>query len=193
MSHETRPLILLILLLVGCTTGRSPTSSASVELSTAVQSLQIGQVVDGVPCLVVETPAYHRHIHLEILYDGAEVVVPPGIGVGGPWGVDATDFLATGACFAWLHVHDTTGVVHITTPEEKTFTLGQLFEVWGQPLGPGSALGYVGSLVVLVNGLPVDGDPRAIELTNLANIVLELGNPPAVPPPALYDFGVPRL
>jgi len=30
-------------------------------------------------------------------------------------------------------------------------------------------------------------------LRNVANIVLELGTPPAVPPPALYDFGVPRL
>jgi hypothetical protein len=84
-------------------------------------------------------------------------------------------------------------VVHIVTPEEKTFTLGQLFELWGQPLGPGSALGYDGSLVVLVNGQRIDGDARAVMLRNLANIVLELGTPPAVRPPALYDFGVPRL
>jgi hypothetical protein len=146
-----------------------------------------------VPCLSDETPVHHSHIHLQILYDGADVAVPAGIGVGRPWGVDSTGFIVTGVCFAWIHVHDTSGVVHIVTPEEKTFTLGQLFEVWGQPLGAGSALGYVGSLVLLVNGQRIDGDPRAVMLTNLENILLELGKPPAVPPPALYNFGSPRM
>jgi hypothetical protein len=42
--------------------------------------------------------------------------------------------------------------------------------------------------LMLVNGQRVDGDPRTLRLANLQNIVLELGNPPAVPPPALYDF-----
>jgi hypothetical protein len=193
MSHEARALLLLPLLLVGCSATPQPSASRAVHLSTAVRSLAAGQVVDGVPCLTEETPVHHTHVHLRILFNGAEVTVPAGIGVGTPWGVDPTGFVVTGACFAWLHVHDTSGVVHIVTPEERSFTLGQLFEVWGQPLGVGSALGYHGSLVVLVNGTRVDGDPRAVILGNLENIVLELGTPPAVPPPALYEFGTPRM
>jgi hypothetical protein len=192
MSHEARLLLLLLLLLVGCSAPVQPSPSTTTQLSTSVRGLEAGQVVDGVPCLTEETPVHHTHVHLQVLLDGADVTVPAGIGVGRPWGVDATGIIATGACFAWLHVHDTSGVVHITTPEQKTFTMGQLFEVWGQPLGEGSALGYHGSVVVLVNGRRVDGDPRAVILENLENIVLELGKPPAVAPPALYDFGATR-
>lgn len=179
--------------MVGCTPNAQTLPSSPVQVSTTVRSLRAGQVVDGVPCLTEESPQYHLHVHLQILHDGVAVPVPAGIGIGRPWGIDSTGFIATGGCFAWLHIHDTTGVVHITTPEERSFTLGQLFEVWGQPLSPGSALGYNGSLVVLVNGEQVDGDPRTVILENLENIVLELGKPPTVPPPAFYNFGVPRL
>jgi hypothetical protein len=192
MFHEARALLLLSVLLVGCSaTQTSPSFTA--RLSTTVRSLQPGQVVDGVPCLTEDLPQHHIHVHVLILYDGGGVAVPAGIGVGRPWGVDSTGFVATGACFAWIHTHDTTGVVHLVTPEEKAFTLGQLFEVWGQPLASGSALGYDGPLVVLVNGQRIVGDPRAVRLENLENIVLELGKPPAVPPPALYNFAAPRL
>ena len=196
-----------MVLLVGCT-GRvsappsavresadaiySPSASAS-ELSTAVRHLELGQVVDGVPCLDVDLPGQHIHVHLQILHDGVEVPVPPGIGIGQPWQLDSTGFIVSGGCFAWIHVHDASGVVHIVAPVEDPFTLGQVFAVWGQFLAANSALGYHGSVVLLVNGQRVHGDPSALALANLQNIVLELGEPPAVPPPALYDFSTTRL
>jgi hypothetical protein len=192
MSVEARALLFLPLFLLGCTAAAQPSSSPAHQLDTSVRRLGAGEVVDGVPCLTFETPQYHTHVHLQILYDGTDVPVPAGIGIGRPWQVDSTGFVVSGGCFAWMHVHDASGVVHIVTPEEKSFTLGQLFEVWGQPLGVGSALGYQGSLLVLVNGRSIDGDPRAVVLRNLENIALELGTPPAVQPPALYDFGVVR-
>lgn len=36
------------------------------------------------------------------------------------------------SCLAELHTHDTDGVVH--TLVDKTFNLGQFFDVWGKPL-----------------------------------------------------------
>jgi len=81
----------------------------------------------------------HIHVHLVVLEDGANVAVPAGIGVGRPWGVDPDGFVSTGSCFAWIHTHDTTGVVHIAGPEEKSFNLGQLFSVWGHPITADSA------------------------------------------------------
>jgi hypothetical protein len=191
--HEARALLLLSLLVLGCNPAAQASHPSAAQLNTTVRSLRAGQVVDGVPCLTEDLPQHHIHVHLQIVYDGVRVPVPAGIGIGRPWGVDSSGFIATGACFAWIHVHDTTGVVHIVTPEENPFTLAQLFEVWGHPLGVGSALGYEGSVVVLVNGRRIEGDPGAVKLGNLENIVLELGKPPATPPPALYDFAAPRL
>ena len=105
----------------------------------------------------------------------------------GPYG-----FITTGSCFAWIHTHDTTGVVHVFTQVGKAYSLGQMFKVWGQPLGLSGALGYRGPLAALVNGLPFAGDPQAVDLKNFENIVLELGRPPATPPPSSYDFGTMR-
>ena len=193
MFHEARALLLLPLLLLGCTAVAPTPEATPARLSTSVQSLTVGQIVDGVPCLADEVARYHTHVHLQILFDGVDVPVPAGIGIAQPWRVDLTGFIVTAPCFAWIHVHDTSGVVHMVAPEAKAFTLGQLFGVWGQQLEVGSALGYDGQLVVLVNGQRIEGDPRAVVLKNLENIVVELGKPPAVAPPALYDFGTPRL
>ena len=144
------------------------------------------------PCLRDDLPAQHFRVHLEVLLDGKAVTVPPGVGVGRPWGQDPYGFITTGSCFAWIHTHDTTGVVHVFTQVGKSYSLGQMFKVWGQPLGLSGALGYRGPLAALVNGLPFAGDPQAVDLKNFENIVLELGRPPATPPPSSYDFGTMR-
>jgi len=169
-------------LMVGCG------SSSTFHLDTSVRSLKQGQVVDSVPCLTADIPEHHLHVHLAIYLDGAGVKVPAGIGVGRPWGFDSTGFLATGSCFAWLHTHDATGVIHIATPVAQAFNLGQLFQIWGQPLSSAGAFNYHGSLKVLVDGRATPGDPNALALTQYENIVLELGKPPAVAPASIYDF-----
>ena len=182
-------LAVVVLFLSSC--GGSPQqvkTPDAAHVDTAVATLHEGQVVDSVPCLRDELPAQHIHVHVAVLDDGIAVPVPAGIGVGRPWGAEPDGFIATGTCFAWIHTHDTTGVVHVVSPEQKAFTLGQLFAVWGQHLGSGEALNYIGRLTVLVNGKRFTDEPGSIPLANFSNIVLELGKPPAVTPPAAYDF-----
>lgn len=182
-------LVLAGVMLAACGTSTAPLANPdAAHLNTTVKDLRQGQVVDGVPCLVADLPEHHIHVHVGVYVDGVSVKVPAGVGVGRPWGFDNTGFLANGSCFAWMHTHDTTGVVHIVTPDQKVFTLGQLFEIWGQPIAPGVAFNYKGTLTVLVDGRPNGGDPREVPLTPFENIVLELGPPPAVPPASLYDF-----
>jgi hypothetical protein len=176
---------LILATALGC--GQSAQPSAG-HVSTTVRDLQQGQVVDGVPCLRNDLPPRHLHVHLAILLDGVPVTVPAGIGVGKPWGFNPPGFISTGGCFAWIHTHDATGLVHVFTEEGRTFTLGQLFEVWGRPLGVGQALGYTGSIALLAGGRAFTGDPQSLPLEPFENIVLELGKPPATPPPP-YDFG----
>ena len=161
-------------------------------ISTAVRDLREGQVVDSVPCLRDDLPVNHFHVHLVIYLDGEKLTVPAGLGVGRPWGENPPGFIATGRCFAWIHTHDTTGVMHVFTQVGRSDTLGQVFSVWGQPLSIDGALGFRGRIEVLVNGQAMDGDPRSIPLKNLSNIVLELGKPPVPAPAALYDFGTMR-
>ena len=176
----------LVLAACGSTSAANPDAA---QLNVAVRDLREGQVVDSVPCLRADLPEHHTHVHVGVYVDGVAVKVPAGIGVGRPWGFDNTGFLATGSCFAWLHTHDTTGVIHIATPEVTEFTLGQLFQVWGQPLSTAGAFDYNGKVTVLVNGRRHDGDPSTIDLTPFLNVILELGQPPTVPPASLYDFG----
>ena len=177
----------LILATAASCGGTSPTPAAN-QVSTTVRDLHEGEVVDGVPCLRNDLPVRHLHVHLTVLLDGTRVTVPAGIGVGKPWGYGPPGFIAAGACFAWIHTHDATGLVHVFTEPGKTFTLGQLFEVWGRPLAAGGALGYTGPLAITVGGRAFAGDPTALSLTPFEGIVLELGKPPTMPPPP-YDFG----
>jgi hypothetical protein len=184
---------LAALLLVACSAcGAAAAQSAPTGLTTAAREVHEGQIVDGVPCLRDELPIEHLHVHLEIWLDGRRMTVPAGIGVGRPWGIDNRGFILTGSCFAWIHTHDTTGVVHVFTQVGKSDMLRQVFSVWGQPLDSNGAIGVHALVAVLVNGQPFTGDPRAVPLKNLENIVIELGKPPATPPRALYDFGTMR-
>ena len=175
------------LLLMACGSPATP-ATAQLQLDMTVRQLHQGQVVNGVPCLSTDIPEHHLHVHLALYYEGVQVKVPAGIGVGRPWGFDGTGFLATGSCFAWLHTHDTSGVIHIATPALHAFDLQQVFELWGQPLSPSGAFNYTGALTVLVDGRRDTDDPRALALTQYENIVLELGRPPAVAPASIYDF-----
>jgi hypothetical protein len=182
-------LVLAGVLLAACGTTSGPDAK---HLNTTVQNLHLGQVVDSVPCIQADLPEVHIHVHLAVYDDGVQVTVPVGIGVGRPWGFDDTGFLATGSCFAWMHTHDTSGVVHIVTAQQSKFTLGQLFSVWGQPLTPNGAFDYNGDMALLVDGRKTAGNPRDIELSAYENIVLELGKAPAVAPASIYDFSTMR-
>ena len=181
----------VVVCLAGCGSGQG-SPPAATHLDMTVQQLHEGQVVDSVPCLRDDLPVNHFHVHLAIYLDGERLTVPAGLGVGQPWGENPPGFIATGGCFAWIHTHDTTGVVHVFTQVGKSYSLGQVFSVWGQPLATDGALGFRGPIAVLVNGHPIDGDPRSVPLKNLENIVIELGKPPTTAPPALYDFGTLR-
>ena len=59
----------------------------------------------------------------------------------------------------------------------RTFTLGDFFDEWGQPLGP-SRLGPVqGRVIAICNGKVYQGNPRDVPLNAHAQIQLEVGRP----------------
>ena len=147
-----------------------------------------GAPVDGIGSSTGEQVAYHVHAHLQIYLDGQQRSVPYGIGAVAPWKLEQTavgPFVVGGAAFYWLHTHDGTGVIHIESPTQRSFSLGEFFDLWGQPLGPDQIGPVHGHVTALVDGTPFSGDPRDIPLAAHDVIQLDLGAAVAFQP---YEF-----
>jgi hypothetical protein len=99
-------------------------------------------------------------------------------------------FVVGGRCFYWLHTHDATGIIHIESPVQKTFTLGDFFAIWGEPLSRTDVAGKRGPVTVYVDGRLSGGDPAAIPLTEHREITLEIGAPLVKPPRYTFPAGL---
>jgi hypothetical protein len=156
-------------------------------------SLGPGQSVDGISCKPIEQLAFHIHVHLTVFVDGAPRQVPYGIGIAAPIQAEDTaqgPFATSGACFSWLHTHAADGIVHIESPVQHVYTLGNFFDVWGQRLGPAEVASARGRVTALVNGRPYEGDPRSIPLFAHAQIQLDVGRPLVAPESIRFPSGL---
>jgi hypothetical protein len=130
----------------------------------------------GLPALTREGAALHVHQHLDVYVHGRRVTVPGGIGIAVARGLISP-----------LHTHDASGVVHIESPQARTFTLGELFGVWGVRLTRRCLGGYCASgadsLRVYADGRLVPGDPGLLPLAPHAEIVVAFGTPRQLPRP----------
>jgi len=149
-----------------------------------VRAAPTGATIDGIACQASEQVAYHIHAHLTIYASGARQVVPAGIGIPGPQQV-VDGFVEGGKCLYWLHTHDTTGIIHVESPVQRVYTLGQFFDIWGRPLS-GTQVGHAtGKVTVFLDGRRFAGNPRSIKLTPHAVIQLDVGK---VVPPQPFTF-----
>ncbi|MGE0157988.1 MAG: hypothetical protein AB7T31_01180 [Gemmatimonadales bacterium] len=141
-----------------------------------------GQPVSGIGCIA--TVARHYHAHLSLFFEGEQLAIPAAIGITNP--VLNDDYVINGDCYYWLHTHDATGIIHIEPPDDGEYTLGELFDIWGQPLSATNVAGYEGELSVFVDGARYAGDPRGIVLTSRKHVSLQVGRPLA--PIPIYVF-----
>jgi hypothetical protein len=146
-------------------------------------SAATGAAVNGIGCQTSEQTLFHIHAHLTIFVNGAARQVPAAIGIPGAVAqqTKAGPFIDSGTCFYWLHTHAADGIVHIESPVQRNFTLGQFFDEWGQPLRPDVAGPAHGHVTALVNGKVFEGNPRNVPLTAHAQIQLEVGTPLVAP------------
>lgn len=143
-----------------------------------------GQTVAGVPCSLGDE-TFHIHFHLSLWVNGEQIAIPGGVGFKDP--IEENGIVTDGICLYELHTHDATGIIHVEAPAPRSYTLGQLFQVWGRPLEANHVAGFIGPVRVFVNGTPVDGDPNALPLVAHAQIALVVGTPP----PALPTYVLP--
>lgn len=154
----------------------------AVPLSATAAST-LGQPIDGIRCESSEQTLFHIHAHLTIFVNGQPRQVPSGIGIPGARSASTTDgpFVDSGTCFYWLHTHAADGIIHIESPVQRTYTLGDFFDEWGQPLGVDQVGPARGHVTALYDGEVCRVDPRDIPLTRHAQIQLEVGTPLIAP------------
>jgi hypothetical protein len=122
--------------------------------------------------------------HVEVFARKRVVILPAGIGVAPPILV-RNGFVRRARCSYPLRTVEPTGVIELDAALRPT--VGEMFSVWGQRLGPRRLLSFGGTVRAYVAGRPWRGDPRRIPLRRHSQIVLEIGG--YVPPHRSYLFG----
>ena len=137
------------------------------------QNMLGGLPIDGIRCDYGEGAALHIHANLQMYDRGRKKLVPSNIGIP----------MAAG-CLYWMHTHSDNGMIHIESPVNQLFTLGQFFDIWQVNLNRSQADGLSAGrgrvLRFVVNGRVWTKDPKLIPLRNHETIVIESGPPYAV-------------
>ena len=138
--------------------GRGPRFLPPARSATVMSAQPVGRF----RCL---SSGRFASLHIELFADRRVIVVPAGIGIAGPWK----------GCSYPARTRTPTGVVQVLVGSR--LRMGDLFRIWGQPLGAHRIASFRSTLPVraYVNGKRVPGDPRTIPLVPGAQIVLELG------------------
>lgn len=118
--------------------------SGSAKPRTTSLAAATGQTVDNISCTTGEQLAVHYHADVQIYVNGVLKALPGGIGIVLPDGTDSPHLTSNGAtsCIYSLHSHDATGIVHIESPDNRAYTLGNLFDLWGQHLSTTQFMTY---------------------------------------------------
>jgi hypothetical protein len=119
-------------------------------------------VLDGRPIGRLRCSGGRRFaVHVELFANRRVAILPPRIGV------------SRRGCGYQLRTTTPTGVVEVL--RRGSWTLGDLFRVWGRRLSPHALLTFDGRVAVYVGGRRHLGDPRNVVLTRHAEIVVEVG------------------
>jgi hypothetical protein len=199
-----RPVLIALssaaLILGGCgsssssssSTGGAQTTSTTTAAQVGFEGVAIEQgaaigsasttgtgVVDGIQCGATEQLAYHIHAHLSVYVNGSPRALPGGIGIPGSTVVQTAQGPVAngGQCIYWLHTHAPDGVIHVESPTQRIFTLGNFFDEWRQPLSSARVADASGHLTAFVNGKAWTKSPRSIPLVPHAVIQISIGSP----------------
>jgi hypothetical protein len=204
MPMTLAPLVLCALLCAGCSarTGSSSSQGSLRLLPDLASARSVGdglrfrpsptgvrasrtEPVDGMRCLPPGRIVSAAHI--EVFAGGHVVVVPAGIGLAPPL-MRHGAYVSRGRCAYRIRTLAPTGVVLMEAG--PTVTLGQLFDLWGQPLSYRRAAGFVApagtDVSVFIDGARWLGDPSSAPMDPAAQIAIEVG--PYVTPHARYTF-----
>jgi hypothetical protein len=173
------PALAIVAVLVVARTG----SPAPVATATG----PLAPPINGITCDRADHPNAPVAVHLAIVINGAARDILPNVGIDNALvAYPSSGPVVTRAdCYYWLHTGRADGVVHADPPAARSFTLGDFFDVWHQPLGTAAVASDEGAVTSYVNGRRYTGNPRTIPLTRHAAIQLDVGRDVA---PIPYAF-----
>jgi hypothetical protein len=144
-----------------------------------------GLPVDGMSCRARSRGVSAAHI--ELFAHNRVVIVPAGIGLMPPLRIRGA-FVRGWRCAYPLRTMDPTGLVLLD--RGGRYTLGDLFDLWGQPLSRTLMASFRVSahenVSVFINGRLWMGDPRKAPVVRHAQVTIEVGAP--VRPHSSYVF-----
>jgi hypothetical protein len=157
----------------------------------------MGDTVAGIPCGSTEMTTVHYHANLQVYVNGQQQQVPAGVGIVEPDSVTQQQYAhltsnGTTACLYYLHTHDASGIIHIESPTNDTYKLGQFFQIWGQQLNKTQvmtdkvdATHQLKVVIIDANGnkTTYTGDPSQITLHAHDTIYLLYNSPSVQPTP----------
>lgn len=162
-------------------TGGLSYEAVPLEVGPSLGSASTTQTgkVDGITCGPTEQLAYHIHTHLAVFDKGRLYSLPAGIGIPGSTTQQTSQgpVAAGGQCIYWLHTHTSDGIIHIESPTQRVYTLGNFFDEWHQPLSADQIANVRGHLSVYVNGKPWRRSLRDIPLLPHGLIQVDVGEP----------------
>lgn len=143
------------------------------SFSNFSDEIGISSNISGITCDQTEHLVYHNHTKLVINYqNNLSFTIPKGIGI------------VPNECIFWLHTHDDSGIIHVESPYETSFTLGQFLQVW-KSFDNSSLINDIlqgdiqaDASILLENSSIVEDstDTVNIPLENMAIITLDLKN-----------------
>jgi hypothetical protein len=174
--------IVIAAILVGCAGGSSGPPPIPIaigpgpayrppSLSPAVTA---ARPVGRLRCSRAQTRRFG--VYVELLAHRRVVLIPAGIGIAPPR-LEQGAYVSGGRCSYPLRTREPTGVIEVAAGTGAR--LGDLFDLWGQPLSKTRLASFAtppaDPVRVYVNGRRAAGDPRSIRLRGHAAIVVELG------------------
>lgn len=187
-------IVILVLLFVAYQVLHSNKSTHNGAGSIATPRAQSVRPIDGVGCLGSEQLAYHKHQHVMLYIDGKAATIPALIGI--PTGTKNGQLYSK--CFYWIHVHDTSGIIHVESPTTRIYPFGDFLDIWSATsktaVPPSAAeIGAIkaakpGQITAFYNGKQWRGSYRSMPLKPHAVITLEVGKP-IIPPKPYTNWG----
>jgi hypothetical protein len=177
--------VVSVMAYIGFSRAGSQSSGGLLPTATGSPAPTSAAPTGPIPCDQLEHTQVHYHIVLRIFNQGNPVAIPTGLG-------------RTASCFFWLHMHTgEPGLIHVESPNDRIFTLGDFFTVWGEWSGQPQPLDstHVSSITLTADQrllvyvdradgagpVAFPGDPKAIVLRSHEIITLVI-SPPAVNP-----------